>query len=55
MIIGKAMYSYKFTIWTNTIEISDKLKILGVNLDDDLYFKPQIHAMVKKAYAKIRA
>ena len=55
MIIGKFKYNCKFTIGTDTTEVSGKLKILGVNLDNDLNFKSHIHAVVKKAYAKIGA
>ena len=55
MIIGKSGYNYNFIVGTDSIEIGDTLRILGVDLDDDLNFKLHINAMVKKAYAKIGA
>ena len=55
MILGKSQYTYNLFIGDKSIEIEPTLKTLGVTLDRDLSFKPQVAIMLKKAYAKIAA
>ena len=55
MTLGKSQCPYNLFIGDKSIEIEPTLKILGVTLDRDLSFKPQVAIMLKKAYTKIAA
>ena len=55
MTLGKSLYPHNVFIGDKCIEIERILRILGVTLDRDLSFKPQVAIMLQKAYAKIAA
>ena len=55
MILGNSSYVYDVVFNGTYISLKEHLKILGVQLDNQLSFKEHINILWKKAYAKIIA
>ena len=53
MTLGKYKYTYNLKLNDNPIEAQDKLRILGVTLDNNLTFIPHVKEMLKRVYGKI--
>ena len=51
MAVGPSLYRYDFHLDNTNVKTADSLKILGVTLDNKLYFKPHISEQLKKAKA----
>ena len=55
MAIGPVNYRYNINLQDNNVELTDSLKILGVNLHERITFKPYKQEQLKNACAKAAA